>query len=323
MVRVQLKRLPGPGGGHPSEDEVDDALQTFVVERWDRTVAALLGQASDDESMTRLLHTIVGRWRIDKVRETDRGSVRRRLHEHLTETAEFEQVPTGEPGARRWRLAGSAGAPWGGLVEDLINAARTVPAAAVRWTDPNRRPPIASAADLTAVLHAVMLAAHQQSVEEQQLVAVIVGRFPATLDPEFCAFDAKADLPSAGLSAEQLVQAALDAETLTAAAARIVSQLNPVERSVLPLIDNVSAVRQCLGVGRSSAYNYINKLKDLIRELAGGDDPEQIVLEVIDLCRSETAPATSEISTVAAVDNPAVVSSGLDVAIPSTAGGTS
>jgi hypothetical protein len=45
------------------------------------------------------------------------------------------------------------------------------------------------------------------------------------------------------------------------------------------------AVQEHLGCGRSTAYSRINKLKKLVRELAGPyEDPEQVVREVLALC---------------------------------------
>lgn len=132
VVHVQLRRLPGTLAGRSlTQDDFDEAMQEFLAQRRDRTIAALLTQASDDESMERLLHTIVYHWRIDEIRKTDRGSVRRRLHEHLAQVREFEQAPAGEPGTGWWQLAGTAAPPWGGRIENLVSAAHTVRAAAV------------------------------------------------------------------------------------------------------------------------------------------------------------------------------------------------
>lgn len=324
VVRKQLRRLPSPGGRTLTDDDLDDAVQDFVAERWERTVATLLTEATNDESVVKLLHTIVRNWRIDKFRATDRGSVRRRLDGHLAATSEFEQVLVDQPGAGRWRLVGSTGAPWGGRLEDLVAAAWTVRAAAVRWTDPNRRPPIASVGDLTAVLQAVMVAAGGQSLEVQQLVEVIMRRFPATLDPQWRSLEVDFDLPGSQLPPEEAWQTEQDAVTRGTVAAHIFNQLTPAERAVLPLMDSVVAVQQHLCRGRSTAYTYIGKLKDHLLELAGGyDDAEQVVLEVIDRCVRSGQEGGYGSSSPGALDNLAHGSSDAGVIPPSTAGGTS
>ncbi|MGH3947580.1 MAG: hypothetical protein ACRDSE_00415 [Pseudonocardiaceae bacterium] len=289
VVRKQLRRLPILYVGRRLDDDlVDDFVQDFAEDRWERTVAALLTEATDDRSLERLLHRIVRFWLIDQVRKTDRGSVLRRLREHLTEDPAFEMVAEGEPGGGRWQLVGTTGLPWGGRIEDLVAAAYRVPARAVRWSDPTRRPPIAYTADLTAVLREVMTAAGYQSLDLHQLVVVIVQRFPATMDPESRTIDADSDAISATEPTPDLAwEAQQEASERASIAAHVFAQLTPNERRLLCLIDDVKAVQAHLGCGRSTAYNRINRLRALIRELTGGyDDPEQIGREVLALCTS-------------------------------------
>jgi hypothetical protein len=275
-------------GKRLNDDLVGDFVQDFATERWERTVTALLSEASDDESLERLLHRIVYRWFIEQVRKTDRGSVLRRLRDHLTENPEFEMVPDHEAGGGRWRLVGTDSPPWGGRIEELVAAAYKVPARAVRWSDPTRRPPIAHAADLTAVLREVMTATGNQSIDLHQLVVVIVLRFPATMDPESRTIDADSDaISSAEPTPDLALEARQGASERVSIAADIFAQLTPDERQLLPLVLDVKAVQTHLGCGRSTAYNRITRLKTLIRELAGAcDDPEQVVLEVLALCTS-------------------------------------
>jgi hypothetical protein len=273
-------------GRRLDDDLVGDFVQDFVADRWERTITAVLAEATDDESLERLLHRIVRFWLIDQVRKTDRGSVLRRLRDHLAEDPTFEMVPDGEPGAGRWRLVGTADVPWGGRIEDLVAAAYRVPARAVRWSDPTRRPPIAHADDLTVIVQEVMIAADHQSLDLHQLVVVIIQRFPATMDPESRTIDADADSVAA---AEPIPDLALEAQEEESearnAAARVFAQLTPVERQLLPLIVDVRAIQEHLGCGRSTAYNRINKLTALIRELTGEcDDPEKVAQEVVALC---------------------------------------
>jgi DNA-directed RNA polymerase specialized sigma24 family protein len=324
VVRTQLRRLPDPGVRTLTDDDVDDAVQDFCVERWEGTIATILAEATSDESMKKLLHTIVRHWRIDKIRATDRGSVRRRLNDHLSESTEFEQVPADQPGAGQWRLVGSAGEPWGGRLEDLVAAAQIVRVAAVRWTDLSRRPPIASAGDLKAVLRAVLEAADGQSLEIQQLVDVIMRRFPAALDPQSHSLDMEFDRPGPQLSPEDAWQTGPDATDRATIVVRIVDQLTPDEQAILPLIGDIAAVRRHLNCGRSTAYNRVGKLKDLLLELAGGhDDAEQIVLEVIDRCADGNRGAVGDNDLPDALDNLADASSDPGVATPNTAGGRS
>jgi len=105
------------------------------------------------------------------------------LGDVLTAEDACEQVPEGEAGAGRWRLAGTSVLPWSGRLEDLVEAARGVRNVKIpKWSSTTRRPPPADRASLVAVARAVLTAA-AGSVEVGQLVAVFVARFPVVLDP--------------------------------------------------------------------------------------------------------------------------------------------
>ncbi|MET7423616.1 hypothetical protein [Dactylosporangium sp. NPDC005555] len=287
VMRVQLRRLPILYAGRRLDDDyVWDFVQSFVEHRWERAIPALLAEADDDESLTRLFHRTVYYWLVDQVRDTDRGSVLRRLQDLLMAEPTFEMVPAGQPGTGRWRMAGTVGSPWGGRLDDLVAAAYTVRVRAVRWSSETRRPPIAYTPDLITVVEAVMSAAGFASLELQQLVAVIVRRFPATLDAEPRTIDETHEfVPADAPTPETVFEERDDARAAASAADSVFAQLTEVERQLLLLIEDPAAVRAHLRCGRSTAYTRIGKLKALIRELAGNhDDPEQVVREVLTLC---------------------------------------
>jgi hypothetical protein len=300
VVGLQLRRHPGAYWEQQDDPELGVVVtHDFVAERWDRTVAAVLAQADDDVSVERLLHTVVGNWLIDKFRDTDRGSVTRTLVKNLSAQDGFEKVPAGQAGAGRWRLADTREPPWSGSVDDLVAAAWSVRAAAVRWTSDNRRAPIAAAGDLSAVLRAVMAAA-RGSLTEQQLVEVIVRRFPATLctlasPPGMLDGTAEQVADSRPLPGD-VWQARQDASAAAEAAAVVMRQLTERDRHILRLLASDSSaqavrqVQQDLGCGRSRAYQHIDRVRSLVRELAGAfDDGEQVVRDVLALCQAQIA----------------------------------
>ncbi|MEV6303899.1 hypothetical protein AB0M02_31155 [Actinoplanes sp. NPDC051861] len=298
VVGVQVRRRPGAYWEHQADPDLDTVVtHDFVADRWERTVAAVLGQGGDDASMERLLHTIVERWLIDRFRETERGSVTRTLVKHLNGHDDFGKVPAGHPGAGRWRLAGTHQPPWAGSLEELVTAAWTVRAAAVRWTSDTRRAPIARATDLSAVLRVVMATA-AGSVSEQQLVEVIVRRFPATLStptsPPGALDEAAAQVADSDPLPADIWQARQDATTTAEDAVVVVRQLTEQDRHVLRLLADVGsaeAVRQLqkeLGCGRSRAYQHLERVRSLVRELTGAfDDEEQVVLDMLTVCQAE------------------------------------
>ncbi|NMO54540.1 hypothetical protein HH310_25575 [Actinoplanes sp. TBRC 11911] len=295
---MQVRRRPGAYWEHRADPDLEAVVtHDFVAARWQRTVAAVLGQGGDDVSVERLLHTIVERWLIDRFRETERGSVSRTLVKHLNGHDQFSKVPAGHAGAGRWRLAGTQQPPWVGSLDELVTAAWTVRAVAVRWTSDTRRAPIASAANLSAVLRAVMAAA-AGSVSEQQLVEVIVRRFPATLStpvsPPGVLDEATEQVADSQPLPADLWQARQDVAAAAEAAVAVVRQLTGHDRHVLRLLADVGsaeAVRQLqkeLGCGRSRAYQHLERVRGLVRELAGAfDDEEQVVLDVLAMCQAE------------------------------------
>ncbi|MGH3761337.1 hypothetical protein [Actinophytocola sp.] len=134
-----------------------------------------------------------------------------------------------------------------------------------------------------------MLTKAEGSLELAQLVFVFAQRFAAALDPIVVSVADVAEsgeLPSWEPTAEDLVIAA-DTELDTACAAVAVhARLSADERTIVPVLDDVAAVRERLGLGRSRPYQMIKRTRAKLVELAGtGPDAQQIVLEVIELCR--------------------------------------
>ncbi|UVS80552.1 hypothetical protein [Actinokineospora sp. UTMC 2448] len=283
LAREELARMPVLAG-----HELDDVVQGFFVDRLPSVTAMLMAQARDEASFGRLLRKSIRHWLIDQARKTGGGALRRSIEKILKDDA-FEQVSDDEPGAGRWRLAGTDGAPFGGDLEPLVKAARGVSDVRVpKWTSDSRRPPLADHASLVAITRAVLTKA-EGSLELAQLVFVFTQRFPAALDPiVVSAADVAetAELPSPEPTAEDLVIAA-DTELDTGCAAVAVhARLSADERTIVPVLDDVAAVRERLGLGRSRAYQMIERTRTKLVELAGtGPNAQRIVLEVIELCR--------------------------------------
>lgn len=283
LVREELARMLVLAGR-----ESDDVVQDFFVDRLKSVTAMLMVQATDEASFGKLLRKSIRHWLIDQARKTGGGALRRSIEKILKDDA-FEQVPDGDPGAGRWRLSGTEGAPFGGDLEPLVEAARDVADVRVpKWTSGSRRPPLADHASLVAIMRAVLTKA-EGSLEPAQLVFVFTQRFAAALDPIVGSVSDVAEsgeLPSGEPTAEDLVIAA-DTELDTACAAvEVHARLSADERTIIPVLDDVAAVRERLSLGRSRAYEMIERTRTKLVELAGtGPDAQQIVLEVIELCR--------------------------------------
>ncbi|MGH3630711.1 MAG: hypothetical protein ACRDRL_25125 [Sciscionella sp.] len=274
---------------------MEDLVGKFLAERLQKVTANLLALADDDDSVGRLLRKSIRHWLIDQARQTAVGSVRRTVEKVLAGEESIEQVPSGELGAGRWRLAGTAGRPWSGALDDLVVAARTVPNVKIpKWSSAVRRPPMADRASITAVVRAVLTAA-EGSLEVAQIVEVFVARFPVVLDPatiplpdavEFEAHDRTAVTPEEQVIA---VEEEIDA---AASAVSVVAMLSPQEREIVRHFGDIPAIQALLGCGRTQAYHQAKWLREKLTQLVGdSDDVRAVGLEVIRLCGG---PASGE-----------------------------
>jgi DNA-directed RNA polymerase specialized sigma24 family protein len=274
-------------------DAVWDLVQDFFTDRGARVTTMLLAQAGDDASMARLLRRSIRNYLIDRIRGTDLGALRRRLEELLAEEPSFERVPQGEAGAGRWRLAGTAGEPWSGRLQDLVTVAYAVPGVRrVRWTSGSRRSPLAERTSLVAIAEAVLGAAGG-SLAVSQLVAVFAQRFPAAVDlgdaPMSQEVEATATAPAEDRPDAQVVAAEQEWEAAEQALA-IFEQLAARERLLLPYLDKTTDEQAgVLGCGRSQANLHANRLKEALRRLLEPlEDRDEVMLELWRLCKAAT-----------------------------------
>lgn len=282
LVRQEVQRFPvlKPAPGW-TRDVVLEMVQSFFAEKGKAVTAAVLAQATDAESMSRILRRSVRNYLISEARKTPSGAVRRKIEELLAVGEEFAQVPPGQPGAGRWYLVGTVVAPWAGDLRPLAEAAYAVPGVrAVRWSG-SRRAPMASDQALSEILQAVLKVA-QGSMDPAQLTAVFVRRFPVAVE------QADATLSDEGYA---LAVAPLEDRPDIVAevsdwAREVYEQMSPSQRALLPHLDKpVKDHMEVLGVGRTQAYEVAARLKALLRELIGADElRDEIGLEVLRLC---------------------------------------
>jgi hypothetical protein len=296
LTREEVERFPAltPEGGWQPAD-LEDLVGEFLTKRLQKVTANLLALADDDDSVGRLLRKSIRHWLIDQARQTAVGSVRRTVEKTLAEEECVEQVPSGELGAGRWRLAGTAGQPWSRALDDLVVAASIVPNVKIpKWSSAVRRPPMADRASIAAVIRAVLTAA-EGSLEVAQIVKVFLARFPVVLDPatiplpdtvEFEAHDRAALTPE-----EQVI--AVEEETDAAGiAVGVVAMLSPQEREIVRRFGDIPAIQALLGCGRTQAYHQVKRLREKLTQLVGESDGVRAVrLEVIRLCGG---PASEE-----------------------------
>ncbi|MFC4005534.1 hypothetical protein ACFS2C_23280 [Prauserella oleivorans] len=296
LTREEVARFPAltPEAGWQPTD-LEDLVGKFLTERLEKVTTNLLALATDDASVGRLLRKSIRYWLIDQARQTAVGAVRRAVEKVLADEEGFELVPSGELGAGRWRLAGTAVVPWSGAVGGLVAAARAVPNVKIpKWSSTTRRRPMANRASIAAVIRAVLTAA-EGSLEVAQLVEVFVARFPVVLDPatvplpDAVEFDAP---DGATLTPEEQVIAIEEEVDLAASAVSVVAMLSPQEREIVRRFGDIPAIRALVDCGRTQAYHQVKRLREKLSQLIGdSDDVRAIGLEVIRLCGG---PASEE-----------------------------
>ena len=292
LTRQELRKFPVLGYNASDAIAVWDAAHSFLVERGSAVTTMLLTQASDDDSLGALLRKSLYNWLVDQVRKTDLGALRRRLDRVISEDDRFEVVPSGQPGAGRWRLAGADSAPAGLPSKDLHDAAWAVRDIQIpRWSSQVRRAPIADAESLVRIMLAVLTRA-SGSLELATVVAVFAHRFPHALDPaEEPLPEGNSRLPATRSSADpaDVVVADEAAEDAAPFALYIHSALSADERRVLPHLNSpIAEQMRALGRGRSQTYQHVSALKArLLAILSEEDEDDRILImgELLKLCR--------------------------------------
>lgn len=288
IVREEARKLPvlAPPGGWQAAD-LEDLAANFLVQKGKQVTVMLLAQATDDAFVGRLLRKSIQRWLTDQARKTGLVALGRSLEKVLAAEEDFEQVPAGEAGEGRWRLAGSGAAPWSGVVSNLVEAARSVPNVRIpQWSSAKRRAPVADRVSKVALLRAVLSAAGG-SLQVSQLCEVLAARFPVVLDPVVVPLDAGSgpELAAQSPTPEQAVLAHEEEVQAAADAAAIVGMLSPLERRMTPLLDDPPGIQEMIGCGRSQAYHHAKRLREKLAQFIGeGEDMRAVGMEVIRLC---------------------------------------
>lgn len=275
LVSEELAKVPALA--RHSSDEVSDYVIGFLTEKRAKLLVTLIAEAGDESTFGKIIRRSIKNWLIDKVRQTESGAFRRQV-EGLLRSSLFDQVPSGSPGAGRWRLAGSTCAPFGGDPELLYSAARSVSVRAIQWKGTQRRSPLGSSKELANLLVAIFQAANG-SLEISQIVDVFTHRFPAASYSMSVSLEALSadgmevfsteDTNSSGDPEGSAIDAE-EMEDLSISARTVYEMLSCLERRMLPILANVEAVKLLLGCRKSKAYLEIQRLAAKIKEYAGG-----------------------------------------------------
>ena len=285
---ARFDRYPTPSGAYTwGDDDVQDVAHDVLTgPRGIQRITGLFVKADDDRSLERLLETTVRNHFRSQARGTDRGHLLLRLRDVLENDGRFERVAEGTPGAGRWRRAGSGDPPWGGSVDDLVDAAWTVESLEmVRWrADASKRSPVAHREALVRLMETVLDEA-EGSLEEAALAEVVSRRFGLALGPTFASLDEplEPDRPSL-----EPVDPAAEVGPDRVAAEMLWSQLGEEEQAHLVAVARGGTVREVAelaGIGKSSVTPVSERLGAKIWELMGNVPDEAVVGYLMDLAR--------------------------------------
>jgi hypothetical protein len=268
----QLPRFPGLGDA----DGVDDLVNSFF-EYKGAGYANAITALPDDGAARRETRRWVQRWLVDRARERPWGALRHRLEKRLQRSDLF----TPSAAKHHWFLSGAEDVDRPVTDDELRDIAAGAPVEVVL---PTGQGPVrlGRTGELEEMLRRVLAAAGRLHVSE--LTRICADRFPSLLEADD-AFDARDDVDW-GVIEE--TTASPDTGAITEAkrrdeeiAAQQLPQLTARERTAIRFLDDVAALATELGIGRSSAYSLIKRLRARLTELAGDSERANDVLAAL------------------------------------------
>jgi hypothetical protein len=272
VLRKQLRRFPTLR----DTDTIDDFVNSFFEEKgagYVNVVTAL----PDDRAARRETHKWVERWLIDRARKQPWGALRNRLEKRLERSPLFKPSTV----AHCWYLADGDDIDCPVTDGELHSIAASAPVEILPAASdgPVR---LGRAGQLEEMLRMLLTAAGRLHISD--LTRICADRFPsllqtgealeATVDAHWDIFE---DTTPARDSAA-VTDTKLRDERL---AQLLLPQLTDHERAAIRLGIDAAALAKELGIGRTSAYNIIQKLRARLTELAGDSTRSREVLAAL------------------------------------------
>lgn len=268
IVESVARKFPvlKPSGGW-SDDAFEDLSQQFLAVKHAKIPEAL-ATVDDLESLTRYVRSMVRNFLVDEARRTPRGRVRRKVEELLTQGSAYRQV------GDLWQHLDDDSV-YGGDIKALIQAAFAVRVAIKVWIG-ERDAPMASDGDLHRVLEAVFVAAGGR-LSAADLEEVFIKRFGYAVRLADAELDEEDHAPES--SAAERPEVTVETEEH---AAEIWDALSPVERRLLPVLDDsIGARMSATGKGRSQTFVLTDQIKARLREVLAQDEKGLRVLRLL------------------------------------------
>lgn len=274
---ARLHRFPAPEGTDRWDaNAVQDVAHDFMSRNDFGTLRQLAATATNEGSFERLLDKAVHNHLRDLARTTVAGRLSRSITYRLESMSDVRRL-TGAGSSAIWILDGADSEATAATVDDLIAAAYELTGlAAVRTVaGPQRGTALIDPMSLEAVLRAVLVAAGGP-VESSALLEVVTARFPMLIGDNDMPLDDATDLPDHKSGGVLESGPVVD---------QVWSQLDRVERLVLPAVDGSATVRDLaaeLGVSKSSVQRAVARAKVVLATaLLDADDASEVVRELL------------------------------------------
>lgn len=272
VVAEQLPRFPGLR----DIDTVDDFVNDFFEDKGAGYVNVIT-TLPDDRAAKQETRKWVERWLVDLTRKQPWGALRNRLEKRLERSTLFS------PSVARhyWFLTDGADADRQATETELREIAASAHVE-ISVATGDGSVTLGSKGQLEEMLRRVLAAAGRLHVSD--LTRICADRFPSLLetgDVLASTTDADWDIveeTTPATDSSEVTEIKLDDEEL---AQQLMPQLTEAELAAIRHGGDAAALAKELGIGRTSAYNAIQKLRARLTELAGDSARSQGVLSAL------------------------------------------
>lgn len=272
VMAEQLPRFPGLR----DTDSVDDFVNSFFEDKA-AGYANVITALPDDRAAKQETRKWVERWLVDLTRKQPWGALRNRLEKRLERSSLFS------PSAVKHYWFLTDGEDTDGQASEA--ALREIAASAqveISVATGDGLVTLGSKGQLEEMLRRVLAAAGRLHVSD--LTKICADRFPSLLETG----DVLTSTTDADWDSVEETTPAVDSSEVTEIKAddekfaqRLMPQLTETELAAIRHGGDVAALAKELGVGRTSAYNAIQKLRARLTELAGDSTRSQGVLAAL------------------------------------------
>jgi len=272
VFKYELPRFPGLDG----TDNVDDFVNSFFEDKGAGYVNAVFA-APDDRAAKRITHKWVEHWLIDRTRQLPWGALRNRLEKRLERSSLFAQSAA----AHYWFLTNDEDVDRPVTDAELREIANST---YIEVSTPSDQGIVrlGRTGELEEMLRRLLSAAGRLHVST--ITGICADRFPSLMQ--------SGDVLSSTIDVEwehiEETETARDVATITASknrnerlAEELLTFLTEQERTAIRFGDDAAALAEELGIGRSSAYSIIKKLRGRLIELAGDNERSREVLAAL------------------------------------------